>query len=153
SGGNGGGFTTPNAPRGAVISYYLANAIEQPSQKGQNADAGDQGQGGGRGGRGGAAFAGQSGNNRGPVKITIADSNGQVVRTIYGPGAKGVNRTTWDMSYEGATRLNFQNNSQDDENPFAAFRNAGPPALPGTYTATLTANGKTEKTTIQVEPD
>jgi hypothetical protein len=25
--------------------------------------------------------------------------------------------------------------------------------LPGTYTATLTANGKTEKTTIQVEPD
>jgi hypothetical protein len=58
------------------------------------------------------------------------------------------------MSYEGPTRLNFQNNRQgEEENPFAAFRNAGPPVLPGTYTATVSANGKTEKTTIQVEPD
>ena len=153
SGGNGGGFTTPNPPRGAVITYYLAKAIEERGQNGQNANT-EMGQGGGRGGRGGAAaFAGMGG-NRGPVKIAITDSNGQVVRTIYGPGAKGVNRATWDMSYEGATRLNFQNtNPEDEENPFRAGRNAGPPVLPGTYTATLTANGKTEKTTIKVEPD
>ncbi|MBV8205637.1 MAG: hypothetical protein JO041_02505 [Acidobacteria bacterium] len=156
SGGNGGGFTTPNPVRGAVITYYLGKAIEQPGQGNNNNNGGtaaaEQAQGGGRGGRGGA-MAGMAG-GRGPVKIAITDSNGQAVRTIYGPGAKGVNRTTWDMSYEGATRLNFLNNNQgEEENPFAAFRNAGPPVLPGTYTATLTAEGKTEKTTIQVEPD
>ena len=153
SGGNGGGFTTPNPPRGAVMSYYLKDAIEQPGQGGQNGAAAEQMQGGGRGGRGAAMFAGMAG-GRGPVKITITDSNGQLVRTVYGPGSKGVNRATWDMSYEGATRMNFLNNQQgEEENPFAAMRNAGPPVLPGTYTATLTANGKTEKTTIQVEPD
>ncbi|HZU22304.1 MAG TPA: hypothetical protein VE998_05685, partial [Terriglobales bacterium] len=152
SGGNGSGFTTPNPPRGAVISYYLKTAIEQPGREGQNGAAGEQ-QGGGRGGRGAAMFGGMAG-GRGPVKITITDSNGQPVRTIYGSGNQGVNRAAWDLSYEGATRLNFQQQQQgEEENPFAAFRNAGPPVLPGTYMATLTANGKTEKTTVQVEPD
>lgn len=158
SGGNGGGFTTPNPPRGAVIQYYFAKAIEQPNgqrmQGGNAAMAEGQGGGGGRGGRGGAAAMMMAGGGRGPVKITITDSNGQPVRTIYGSGNKGVNRATWDMSYEGPTRLNFlQQGGSEEENFFAQFRNAGPPVLPGTYNATITANGKTEKATIQVQAD
>jgi flagellar hook assembly protein FlgD len=50
------------------------------------------------------------------VKITIADSAGNDVRTLTGPGESGLNRVDWDMT--GARRQ---------------------PVAPGTYVVTLQA--------------
>jgi hypothetical protein len=94
--------------------------------------------------------AGAGRERRGPVKIVVTDSNGQVVRTLYGPGKQGVNRVPWNMRYDDAKRLNSARRP-DEENEF--FNPGGPAALPGKYKVTVTAAGKTESTEVAVEPD
>ena len=146
-------FTAPNPMRGAVISYYLANEIEQPREGMQGAAA--EATAGGRGGRGGAGTGGPGAvPGRGPIKIVITDSNGQVVKTLYGPGNKGINRVSWDMTYEGAVRLNFLNRQpgEEEENPFFN-RNLGPAALPGTYNVSISVRESSEKGTVALASD
>lgn len=36
----------------------------------------------------------------GPAEITVRDPSGHVVRTLTGPGARGLNRVTWDLRYD-----------------------------------------------------
>ena len=87
---------------------------------------------------------------RGPVKIVVTDADGQVVRTLYGPGKQGLNRVTWNMRYDDAKRLNSARRP-DEENEF--FNPGGPAALPGQYKVAVTAAGKTENTEVAVEAD
>jgi hypothetical protein len=118
------GFTAPNPPLGAVITYNLKSEIElTPEMKRKH---------------------------QSPVKITIADESGALVRTIYGPSKAGVNRAVWGLDYESAKRLNFQ----PEREPNEFFDNqSGPPASPGTYKVAVTVNGKTENTTVTVGGD
>ena len=118
------GFVTPNPPSGGVITYYLKSEIEPtPEQKRKR---------------------------QSPVKITITDESGNPVRTVYGPSKKGINRATWNLSYQEATRLNFVPERPENEFFDVAM---GPPALPGTYKVNVTVNGKTETQTLAVSPD
>lgn len=71
------------------------------------------------------------------VSITIADSAGHEVAKLTGSRDPGLNRVAWDLQ------------------PKEAIRTAGPGdpteyVAPGTYTVTLSAAGKTLKTTLQV---
>jgi len=129
-------FTTPNAPSGAVIDYYLKSAVDT----GSSASSGE-------GERGRARRGGR-------VIVTVTDSRGDtVVVDSGGPGKQGVNRFVWNLRHAGPTRLNFEKptGAEDEENP---FRNVGGPrAVPGTYTVTVTAAGVTGTKTVVVEPD
>ena len=131
-------FTTPNAPAGAVIDYYLKTALDT----GTSGSSGE-----------GEQARGQR-SRRGRVIATITDSRGDTVLVdSSGPGKQGVNRYVWSLRYAGPTRLNFERppSAEDEENP---FRNVGGPrAIPGTYTVALTAAGRTETKTVTVEPD
>src|SRR5205085_3673538 len=151
-------FVAPNPMRGAVISYYLASEVQAPVSRegatgGTAADLAEA-PASGRGGRGGPAGVGRAVAGRGPIKIAITDSNGQVVKTLYGPGSKGVNRISWDMSYESPVRLNFINRpeGEQEENPFFN-RNAGPAALPGSYNVAVSVKENTQKGTIEIAAD
>ena len=128
-------FTTPNAPAGAVIDYYLKAAVDTGSSSSS-----------GEGERGRA--------RRGRVIVAVTDSRGDtVVVDSAGPGKQGVNRYVWNLRYAGPTRLNFEKptGAEDEENP---FRNVGGPrAVPGTYTVMVTAGGVTGTKTVVVEPD
>ncbi|PYO99308.1 MAG: hypothetical protein DMD60_01990 [Gemmatimonadetes bacterium] len=128
-------FTTPNAPAGAVIDYYLKAAVDTGS-------AGSQGEG----------ERGRS--RRGRVIVTVTDSRGDtVVVDSTGPGKQGVNRYVWNLRHAGPTRLNFERptGAEEEENP---FRNVvGPRAVPGMYTVTVAAGGRTATKTVTVEPD
>ncbi len=128
-------FTTPNAPAGAVIDYYVKAALDTGS-------SGSSGE--GERGRG----------RRGRVIATVTDSRGDtVVVDSSGPGKQGVNRYVWNLRHAGPARLNFEKptGAEEEENP---FRNVGGPrAVPGTYTVTVTAGGLTGTKTIVVEPD
>ena len=132
-------FTTPNAPAGAVIDYFLKAAVDTGSSG--SAGEGERGR-GRRGGQGGR------------VIVTVTDNRGDtVVVDSAGPGKQGVNRYVWNLRYAGPTRLNFEKptGAEDEENP---FRNVGGPrAVPGTYTVTVTAGGLTGTKTVVVEPD
>jgi photosystem II stability/assembly factor-like uncharacterized protein len=124
------GFVTPNPMTGAVITYYLPNEIKPAAE---------------RNGRRREQTA---------VKITIADSTGQVIRTMYGPSKYGINRVSWNLRYDGPKRLNFlPPNERDPEEEFFFDPNTGPTALPGTYKISVTVNGKTESQSVAVQSD
>ena len=122
--GQGGGYTAPNAPTGAVIDYYLKTEIKPtPEQRMEH---------------------------HRPVKIVITDERGNPVATDYGPGEAGINRFVWTMQYEGPEPLKYERMPT----PNAFFNaNRGPRVAPGTYKVSVTANGQTESTNATVEPD
>jgi hypothetical protein len=62
------------------------------------------------------------------------------------PKQAGLQRAVWDLRYEGATKI--KGAKVDSGNPAE-----GPLALPGTYTARLTVDGRTFTTPIEVRPD
>src|SRR5437660_4811914 len=128
-------FSTPNAPAGAVLDYYLKTALDTSAA---------QAEGGEPGGR----------QRRGRVIVTVTDAKGDtVVVDSSGPGKQGVNRYVWNLRYAGPTRLAFEKPSgtEEEENPFRQV--GGPRAIPGTYTATLSAGGRTQTASLTVEPD
>jgi len=122
--GQGGGYTAPNAPTGAVIDYYLKTEIKPTVE--------------------------QRMEHHRPVKIVITDERGNTVATDYGPGEAGINRFVWTMQYEGPEPLRYEKMPT----PNAFFNaNRGPRVAPGTYKVSVTANGQTESTNVTVEPD
>jgi hypothetical protein len=72
----------------------------------------------------------------GDVKIAIADATGRVVRTLDGTTNAGINRVMWNLTTA----------------PPGSAR-GGQPVEPGTYVATLTANGKSVSKPVQVLQD
>jgi photosystem II stability/assembly factor-like uncharacterized protein len=131
-------FSTPNAPAGAVLDYYLKTALDTGAAAPQ--PQGEQG----RGER----------SRHGRVSVIVTDSRGDtVVVDSSGPGRQGVNRFVWNLRYAGPTRLNFERpaGADEEENP---FRNVGGPrVVPGTYTVALVAGGRAATGTVTVEPD
>ena len=134
-------FTTPNAPAGAVIDYYLKAALDTGSSgspgEGERGERGERGR-----------------SRRGRLIAIVTDSRGDtVVVDSSGPGKQGVNRYVWNLRHAGPTRLNFEKptGAEEEENPFRTF--GGPRAIPGTYTVTVTAGGRTATQKVTVEPD
>jgi len=81
------------------------------------------------------------------VKIQVVDSSGAVIRELKNlPKEKGLNRTSWDLRYEGPRMR-----KPPSEEELAFFGGpVGPRVLPGTYTARLTAGTKTVEKKIEV---
>jgi len=141
-----GEFVAPNPPSGVVITYYLAKDVEP---------AGEEDSAAGRAGRGGSPQAGPAGGpeQRGPVKIIIADSNGRPVTTLHGPGKKGINRVVWNMRYEDAKRVNVPEREGEREMREMYGFGGGPAAIPGVYQVAVTVKAGTQTEMAQVEPD
>ncbi|HEX5435198.1 MAG TPA: hypothetical protein VFY05_13240, partial [Candidatus Angelobacter sp.] len=121
-----GGFVAPNPPAGSLISYYLPAELKVTPEMKKKHET--------------------------PVKITVSDSTGQVIRTFYGPAKAGLNRVAWNLHYNGPIKLNFLPPRQGEEE-FFFDANQGPAVLPGTYKISVTANGKTETQTAEVQYD
>jgi len=85
----------------------------------------------------------------GTVSITISDSRGQMVREMKDLSAHaGVNRVYWNLQYEGADPV------AGSRGGGGRFGPSGPPAAPGSYSATLSAAGQelTEAFTLRGDP-
>src|SRR3989454_7633844 len=133
-------FTTPAAPQGAVVDYYLKSALDTG-----RAPAGPPPTGQGEEERRG---------RRGRVIVTVTDAKGDtVVVDSSGPGKQGVNRYAWNLRYQGPTRLTIERPSSGEEEQFFGQTGLGPRVVPGKYTLTLNAAGKTGTATVTVEPD
>ena len=57
------------------------------------------------------------------VKVTISDSYGKIIKTLDGTGKAGINRVTWDMSWQGAEKEFTR--EQAEGNPFIRFVKPG----------------------------
>src|SRR5204862_1914990 len=87
-------FTAKNPPYGAILGYYLKEAVppETPKndkEKRDKKDAADEKP-------KPEAKRDRTEKKEGQVKITVLDKDGKVLRELDGPGAAGVNRTNWD---------------------------------------------------------
>ncbi len=123
-----GGYVAPNPPTGAAITYYLPAEIKVTPELRKKEQT--------------------------PVRITISDSTGKTIRTMYGPSRYGVNRVAWNLRYDGPRKLNFLPPREGaEEEEFFFDPNSGPTALPGTYKITVNVNGKTQTQDVKVETD
>ena len=84
---------------------------------------------------------------QGPLAIVITDAQGQTVNTLHAPGKQGLNQFEWDMDYAGPTAIDFVKGARGEQ------ERGGPQVLPGSYTATLTADSQTLKQTVAVRLD
>jgi photosystem II stability/assembly factor-like uncharacterized protein len=120
-------FRGTNPPGGAAISYYLKAA-----------------QSGGDGGAGAS-----------PVRITISDIRGNVIRDLAGTNEAGINRVYWNLAPNqpagGAQGRGF-GGGRGGRGGGAQFIGANA-VEPGTYVVKLAAGGKEMTTTVLVERD
>ncbi|HMC29758.1 MAG TPA: hypothetical protein VKL99_02915, partial [Candidatus Angelobacter sp.] len=149
-----GGYVAPNPLNGAMITYWLPNEIKQNNDRAGGQGEGDRQGGAERQGGGERPGGGRRRPGETPVKITVTDSNGQVVRTMFGTTKYGINRVAWNLRYDGPKRLNFLPPPEGlDDQDFFFDPSTGPNVLPGTYKVTVTVQGKTETQTVNVETD
>jgi len=91
------------------------------------------------------------------IGITISDATGRMIRQIRNAARdSGVNRAVWDLRYEAPrppADTTQRRPGAEDEDVGARFAAAGPYVLPGEYTATLRAAGRTLTGKIQVRAD
>jgi photosystem II stability/assembly factor-like uncharacterized protein len=133
-------YSAPNPPNGAVIDYYLRQALDTDARgTGQAATPGEPSRGSRR---------------RAGVIITVTTSAGDtVVVDSGGAGKLGVNRYVWNLRYAGPTRINFERPAGEEQESFFQLAGAGPRVIPGVYRVAVSAAGKTESRTVIVEPD
>jgi hypothetical protein len=81
--------------------------------------------------------------------VTVADARGAAVRTIAGTGRGGLNRASWDLRMEPPVPDVLR------ETPAGAFGGPaqGPLVLPGVYTVTVRAAGRSLTGELRVEGD
>ena len=84
------------------------------------------------------------------VSVTVADARGTTVRTIKGTGRAGLNRASWDLRMEPPV------SDAQRETPSAGGLGGppqGPLVLPGVYTVTVSAAGRSLNGELRVEGD
>jgi photosystem II stability/assembly factor-like uncharacterized protein len=158
-------FTGKNPPYGAILNYYLKEALppEPPktanddkgkdAEKQKEADASKQKE----QEKKETATADQkpkaptAADKEGKAKISVYDKDGKLVRELDGPGKAGVNRTNWDL------RWNSPALPTPEQLEAAAagfdFGPRGPLVEPGKYTIKIKAGSKEGTQEVVVEDD
>ena len=76
--------------------------------------------------------------------FTITDEDGNVVRKLYKGASKGLQRTNWDLRYQGKNSARLKNDKFDPKNDGGS----GMYALPGTYFVSLSMDHNGEITEL-----
>jgi photosystem II stability/assembly factor-like uncharacterized protein len=119
-------FRGANPVSGTAISYYLRSAV--------------------------AASAASAGSN--PVRITISDMRGSVVRELVGTNEPGINRVQWNLAPNPSFAAGRGGGSGAGRGRGTALQFINPQAVePGTYVVKLTAGSTELATTVLVEAD
>lgn len=119
-------FVTPDAPEGVVIDYSLPRRLR--------------------------ASHAERAEHHTPVKIEVRDALGQLIATRYGPARRGLNRYVWNMRYDRPTATDFEKAPLSGPPP-AWAQLPQPQVLPGSYTVSVTADGRTETAEARVLAD
>src|SRR5207245_1689126 len=142
-------FTAKNPPYGALLSYYLKEAVpaEAPKKDKEEKDRKDAVE-----EKPTTNAKGEAAEKKeGKAKITVLDKDGKVVREMDGPGAAGVNRTNWDL------RSNPRGEPTPEQQEAIAagfgFGPRGPFVEPGEYTIKLKAGDKEASQKVTIEED
>ncbi len=142
-------FTAKNPPYGAILSYYLKEAVppEAPKKDKDEKDKKDAAEEKPKlDAKGDAAEK-----KEGKVKIIVLDKDGKVLRELDEPGAAGVNRANWDLRSNPPAEP-----TPEQLEAIAAgygFGPRGPFVEPGEYTIKIKAGDKEASQKVMVEDD
>ena len=114
--------------------------------------------------RGQAEFAGENppdgieltyrlGPGGGDALLTVARTDGTVVRRMAVPAAVGLHRVNWDLRHGDPDSPDLWARWDDPDYPRPPSNRGGPFVSPGSYTVTLSARGTTSSTTVSVKGD
>jgi hypothetical protein len=127
-------YSAPNPPFGAVFTYYLKEELKgrEARRKESEQEAEDAGE----------AYRypswdelrAEEREQEPTMLLVVTDDDGNVVRRITGPTAKGIHRVAWDLRYPPSEPTSLAPPSTD--NPFSEPPQ-GPMVAPGTYHVTL----------------
>ena len=123
-------YVAPNPPFGAVFTYYLKEKLTTRKERRQEAEK-----------KGTVEtyptfeeLRAEDEEKEPAVVLTVRDESGAVVRRMTGTREKGLHRVAWDLRYPAATPTQL---SVPTDLPPWVRPAAGPLALPGTYSVTL----------------
>ncbi|MCU1239611.1 MAG: glycosyl hydrolase, repeat [Candidatus Acidoferrum typicum] len=151
-------FTAKNPPYGAILNYYLKEALppelpktEAKDDKDKAASANPEKEEKGKGTIEEKSKSATEPKKEGKVKITVTDKDGKVVREFDGAGAAGVNRANWDLRYNPAA----EPTPEQMEAISAGYGEGprGPRVEPGKYTIKIKAGMKEATQEVVVEDD
>jgi photosystem II stability/assembly factor-like uncharacterized protein len=151
-------FTGKNPPYGAILNYYLKEALPPEAPKAAKDDKDKDKKEAAAGEQKGKTEAAadkpktpDAANKEGKAKISVYDKDGKLVREFDGPGKAGVNRTNWDL------RWNSPAVPTPEQLEAAAagfdFGPRGPLVEPGEYTIKIKAGGKEDSQKVVVTDD
>ena len=138
-------FTAKNPAYGALLSYYLKEAVpaEAPKKDKDDKDKKDSAE--------DKPKDEAAAKKEGKAKITVLDKNGKVIREFDGPGAAGVNRANWDLRRNPPAEP-----TPEQLEAIAAgfgFGPRGPLVESGEYTIKIKAGDKEATQKVTVEED
>ncbi len=134
-------YTAPNPPHGAVVTYYLKEALKTQRQQRLDADKEIAKKGGDAAYPTWDALRAEDREEPPVVTLTVKDESGNVVRRIHGPTGAGFHRVAWDLRYP-PTSPTDPTAAIDPQNLWSSLP-VGPLAAPGKYTVTMTMTGGT----------
>jgi photosystem II stability/assembly factor-like uncharacterized protein len=146
-------FTAKNPPYGAILNYYLKEALppEAPKTAKDEKDKDKEKEKKETAATDQEAKTEEAAKKEGKAKISIYDKDGKLVRELDGPGKAGVNRTNWDL------RWNSPAVPTPEQVEAAAagfdFGPRGPLVEPGEYTIKIKAGSKEATQKVVVEDD
>jgi hypothetical protein len=137
-------FTGKNPLYGAILNYYLKEAVPPEVPKTGKGDK-DKTSSAEKAGEAGAA------KKEGKVKVSVFNKEGNLVREFDGPGAAGVNRTNWDLRWNSPAEPTAE--QLEAQAAGYGFGPRGPFAEPGEYTLKIKAGEKSAEQKMNVEDD
>ncbi len=127
-------YTAPNPEFGATFTYYLKESLESLAKQRKTREKEVE--------KAGEPVAyptwdelrAEEDEVAPRIVFTIADEDGNVLRTVTGSASKGIHRAHWDLRLAAA---NPPSAGGGGGNRFSRRRATGPPAVPGTYTVSM----------------
>ncbi|MEP6635834.1 MAG: glycosyl hydrolase [Acidobacteriota bacterium] len=127
-------YTAENPAFGATFTYYLKDELKTKKARRQEAEKETEKKGAAVTLPGQSELRAEDEEEAPAIIVTIADSDGHVVRRLTGPITAGVQRVAWDLRYPPASVPPPPNPETDD--PFNEGP-AGPLVMPGTYKVSI----------------
>ena len=127
-------WVADNPPYGAVFTYYLKDGYSTLRQERREAEKEIAKTGGDNPYPSWDALRDEDEEAKPMVMLVVRDTGGEVVRRIDASTSKGMHRTAWDLRYPAPHPSS--KDAWEAPNPWTSAP-AGPPVLPGTYSAQL----------------
>ncbi len=140
-------FAAKNPPYGAILNYYLKEAVPPEAPKTGKSDKDDKE----KAPAGDKAKEAAAAKKEGKVKISVFNKDGNLLREFDGPGAAGANRANWDLRWNAPAEPTAE--QVEAQAAGYGFGPRGPFVEPGEYTLKIKAAEKTAEQKATVEDD